>query len=128
MSVSEWDYREVCPDGSCIGIIGDDGVCKVCGRAAPNWGDERKRGMIAAEADADAGEADDKTAAYAAGDDEADDGGADEDEEEAALASNGSSSGEGGDDWSKRVLCANGACVGVIGADGRCNVCGSAPE
>jgi hypothetical protein len=31
MSVTEWDRREVCPDGACVGVIGDDGVCSVCG-------------------------------------------------------------------------------------------------
>jgi hypothetical protein len=29
----EWTERKVCPDGACIGVIGDDGRCKVCGRA-----------------------------------------------------------------------------------------------
>ena len=28
----EWNERKVCPDGACIGVIGDDGLCKVCGR------------------------------------------------------------------------------------------------
>jgi hypothetical protein len=28
----EWSERKVCPDGACIGVIGDDGRCKVCGR------------------------------------------------------------------------------------------------
>src|SRR5215475_2379892 len=46
MAVGEWDQRQLCPDGSCIGVIGPDGTCKVCGRAAPNWGDERKRGLL----------------------------------------------------------------------------------
>jgi hypothetical protein len=30
----ELDDRRLCPDGSCIGLIGDDGRCKVCGLAA----------------------------------------------------------------------------------------------
>ena len=30
---AEWSDRKVCPDGACIGVIGDDGKCKVCGRA-----------------------------------------------------------------------------------------------
>ena len=24
--------RKLCPDGSCVGVIGPDGICKVCGR------------------------------------------------------------------------------------------------
>ena len=46
MSVGEWDKRQLCPDGACVGVIGQSGTCKVCGREAPNWGDERKRGLI----------------------------------------------------------------------------------
>jgi hypothetical protein len=25
------DGRELCPDGACTGVLGDDGVCRVCG-------------------------------------------------------------------------------------------------
>ena len=53
MTVGEWDQRQLCPDGGCVGVIGPDGTCKVCGRAAPNWGDERKRGLIDPEVDDD---------------------------------------------------------------------------
>ncbi len=28
------------------------------------------------------------------------------------------------DDWERRILCSDGNCIGVIGADGRCNECG----
>ncbi|CAB1076172.1 hypothetical protein D1AOALGA4SA_3969 [Olavius algarvensis Delta 1 endosymbiont] len=28
------------------------------------------------------------------------------------------------DDWDRRVLCSDGNCIGVIGADGRCKECG----
>ena len=24
--------RKLCPDGACVGVIGDDGKCRVCGR------------------------------------------------------------------------------------------------
>lgn len=27
----EWENRKLCPDGSCIGLIGPDGKCKECG-------------------------------------------------------------------------------------------------
>jgi hypothetical protein len=100
MSVTEWDHREVCADGACIGVIGDDGLCKVCGRAAPNWGNDRLRGLAAAPAD-----------------EPEDDVDAVEDDEPAPA--------EGGDDWDQRELCSNGACVGVIGENGVCTVCGS---
>jgi hypothetical protein len=29
-----WDERQLCPDEACIGVIGDDGRCKICGTAA----------------------------------------------------------------------------------------------
>ena len=51
MSVDEWDYREVCPDGGCVGVIGADGTCKVCGRVSPTWDNERERGMVVDGAD-----------------------------------------------------------------------------
>ena len=30
--MSEWDQREVCPDGGCVGVLASDGSCKVCGK------------------------------------------------------------------------------------------------
>ena len=29
---AEWERRRLCGDGTCIGVLGDDGRCKVCGR------------------------------------------------------------------------------------------------
>jgi hypothetical protein len=104
--MSEWDQRILCPDGSCVGVIGDDGLCKVCGRAAPNWGDERKRGL---EADAVLDEEED--------DDEYED--EDDDASESAPPVG---------EWKERKLCPDGACVGVIGDDNKCRVCGRAGE
>src|SRR5437868_1309576 len=36
MSLGSFDpsKRRLCPDGACIGVIGDDGRCRVCGRAS----------------------------------------------------------------------------------------------
>jgi hypothetical protein len=28
------ENRELCPDGSCTGVLGDDGRCRECGRSA----------------------------------------------------------------------------------------------
>jgi hypothetical protein len=116
MTATEWRYREVCPDGGCIGVIGDDGLCKICGRAAPNWGSDRARGLEsepAVEPEADPDDADDG--------DDGDDG----DGATAELAAEVADVGTADDDWTQRELCENGACVGVIGADGKCTVCGS---
>jgi hypothetical protein len=33
-SEPDWEDRKLCPDGSCIGVIGPDGRCKECGREA----------------------------------------------------------------------------------------------
>ena len=106
----DWDYREVCPDGSCIGVIGDNGLCKVCGRAAPNWGSERTRGLVDDQTDA---EPDDELEPDA--------------NQDEMVAEPVEAEGDDGDDWDKRELCDNGACVGVIGDDGACTVCGSRP-
>jgi hypothetical protein len=31
--ISDFDDRVLCSNGSCIGVVGHDGCCKVCGRA-----------------------------------------------------------------------------------------------
>ena len=98
--------RQLCPDGGCVGVIGSDGTCKVCGRAAPNWGDERNRGLVTNEDD-DIDEDED--------DDDEDD---DEDLEDEVAAS------PGNEGWDARKLCPDDSCIGVIGEDGACKVCG----
>jgi hypothetical protein len=107
MSDAKFDSRRrLCPDGACIGVIGDDGRCPVCGRNAGGSG-KGPAGIVAASpsgsADADSFE-----------DDDADPG---ESENENAK------SAAGGFDPNRR-LCPDGSCVGVIGADGVCTVCG----
>ncbi len=99
MAVSEWDQRQLCPDGGCVGLIGPDGTCKVCGHVMPNWGDERMRGLADAPEEPDEDE-----------DDLDDDDAAEGDEPPA--------------EWEERKLCDDGACVGVIGDNGLCTVCG----
>ena len=94
--------RRLCPDGSCIGVIGPDGRCSVCGRT----GVGRPRvlaGGAPAGSDAVQDDRDDR----------------DDDDGEGASASAG---GAGFDP--QRRLCDDGSCVGVVGADGRCGVCG----
>lgn len=121
MSEIDWNHRELCPDGACNGVVGPDGTCKVCGKAVPNWGDERRRGLQPEPADDDA----DEVAAEHDDDDAYED---DEDEDEAAGdedADEGDDAGHGEvAEWSERTLCDDGACVGVIGPDGTCTVCG----
>jgi hypothetical protein len=84
------EARALCPDGACIGVVGADGRCKVCGRAAGERAPDEERWISrpvevaeAAPPDEDAGAPDDD-----------------------------------------RRLCPDDACIGLLGADGRCKVCG----
>ena len=93
--------RRLCPDGSCVGLINPDGRCTECRRTA---------------AEATAGQ-DSDTAAQ----------GAPEGDETFSAQDAGPSGGglelAAGFD-PKRRLCEDGSCVGVIGANGTCTVCG----
>ncbi|MDD5308742.1 MAG: hypothetical protein PHU25_15600 [Deltaproteobacteria bacterium] len=78
--------RILCPDGACIGVIGPDGRCKVCGVSS-----------VDGDASPPTGEAPEFKPGV---DDPAD------------L------------DPSDRVCCPDGTCVGILGPEGRCGVCG----
>jgi hypothetical protein len=104
--------RRLCPDGACIGVIGDDGRCRVCGRASNG-------SSTAAPA----------TPSAAAGDPF----GADNEEDDAWTPEDGADSTRStaagdptGGFQPGRRLCDDGSCIGVIGGDGRCSVCGRA--
>ena len=104
MSVEKWDQRTLCPDGACIGLIGDAGTCNTCGRAMPNWGEERKRGLR------------DESGPIVTADLAVDP------IEPAAPAQLGALGRP--PEWKERQLCSDGGCIGLIGADGTCKVCG----
>lgn len=100
--------RRLCPDGSCIGLLGADGRCRVCGRAS------------------------DGSAAVshvpAMDDHHWDEAGAGADDSLAADDATSSANGEGGGGFhAGRRLCDDGSCVGVIGAGDVCSVCGRPP-
>lgn len=100
--------RKLCPDGSCLGLIGADGRCNVCGLSAS--------GKVASAAEAPAWE------------DDADDVGFDhvhDHDHDNPVEASGGDQASGGFD-SKRKLCPDGSCLGVIEASGRCSVCGQA--
>jgi hypothetical protein len=64
---SDWDSRILCSDGSCIGIIGPDGLCKECGRKyegeLPEMsGSEEDEDAVADEVDSSADEMDSSAA------------------------------------------------------------------
>ncbi len=107
----DWEHRRLCPDESCIGIIGPDGRCTECGRRAdpedfdaPADGSETSGGAELSDTE---GEVD------AAGSDPV------SDKEVCPPAD---------DEWQSRRLCPDGNCIGVIGPDGRCNICGRRAE
>jgi hypothetical protein len=130
VTVTEWDQRQLCPDGGCTGLIGPEGLCRVCGRVAPNWGDERKRGLAEAKGEDDEAQGDDdeyeddddEHEDDEDGDDEEDEGDGDDGVIAAELRPDTPSTGDG--DWRTRKLCSDGGCIGVIGDNGVCNVCG----
>jgi hypothetical protein len=105
VSEIDWDHRVLCPDGACTGIVGPDGICKVCGNAVPNWGNDRLRGLQEEPDDADEDESPD-------------------DDEQEDVAEQVETEVEAGGEWTDRKLCDDGACTGVIGPDGICSVCG----
>jgi hypothetical protein len=109
--------RRLCPDGACIGLLDERGRCKVCGRAGAAGA------ATAIAPDAAVGGFDDEARDL---DDDLTDGADDADGEEPleALPSDGEATGfDAG-----RRLCPDGACLGVVGADGRCSVCGLTPD
>ena len=110
----DWENRVLCSDGNCIGVIGADGRCKECdkpyeGRLPESFGTQDATAVP---------EPPDQTESEA----EADDA------EQSSTGEPGAApptTGEAGDeDWENRVLCSDGNCIGVIGADGRCKECG----
>ena len=135
MAVGEWDRRELCPDGGCVGVIGPDGHCKVCKRAVTNWGNERDRGLQAdAETESEDDDLDDDDDDEYEDDEDGEDGDDDEyeddeddDLEDAPLDAIDPSApaalGTAGE-WNERQVCPDGSCIGVIGDNGTCKVCG----
>jgi hypothetical protein len=136
--------RELCPDGGCIGLIGADGRCKVCGTVSPSAvADPRRQGMVATGGEDTTDEADDDRELCPDGacigligaDGKCNacgavreapplhvwktDGGADGPPEL-------DGDGDGDEDEDSRELCPDGGCIGLIGPNGRCKVCGLA--
>ncbi|HSY41349.1 MAG TPA: hypothetical protein VLA79_17540 [Polyangia bacterium] len=92
--------RRLCPDGSCVGVLGPDGRCSVCQRAAGAGGESLAESP---------GEAWAQPEVEARGDD--------------AQATKMMDEVPSGFDPARR-LCDDGSCVGVVGADGVCGTCG----
>lgn len=127
--VISWEERRLCPDGSCLGVVGADGACNECGRVDPEAArllDERaaaqreRKSKVSSAAVGEPADGDD-------GDEDGERDGEGDGENASAASSSavGASAGEPGDDWQRRQLCEDGACIGVV-IDGRCNTCGKA--
>ncbi len=130
-SNSEWEQRRLCSDGNCIGIIGTNGRCKVCG--LPD--DPKAASAVADSGGADDGVkdvydvppvvAEDASDASPVAEEDAyqdDEPVAEEDayqDDEPVIAVEFAD-----DSWEERTLCVDESCIGVVGDDGRCNACG----
>jgi hypothetical protein len=102
--------RRLCPDEACVGVLDAAGVCPVCGKRgepAPLGGPGGSEPAGAVEGTGDGTE----SAGFADSADSPD-----------SAAPTGPSGGEGFD--ALRPLCPDGTCLGVLGPNGRCNVCG----
>ena len=92
----DWENRRLCSDDSCIGVIGADGRCRVCGlldTKTPLGSDQSSSRNTVQEETLEPISEDQAP--------ETDDPG-----------------------WEDRKLCSDESCIGTIGADGRCSVCG----
>jgi hypothetical protein len=108
MASDEWENRQLCSDGNCIGVIGPDGRCKECGK--PGEAGAPPADVAAAVLEEPAV-------------DEHEDM-----EEPTGAEDSGEPEASGDDDWDNRRLCPDGNCIGVIGPDGRCKECGRRAE
>ena len=94
--------RRLCPDGGCVGIIGGDGRCTVCGTS-------------------DTGEV--TSPPFGSGDHD------DFDQPEDSAAETNPNAGETNSGFdSNRRLCSDDSCIGVIGDDNRCRECGKTAD
>jgi hypothetical protein len=91
----DWEKRILCSDESCIGTIGPDGKCKECGKVYESELPEGHHGIGSIQT-------------------------VPVEEQQTVL----SPDADCDDEWEKRVLCSDGCCIGVIGADGKCKECG----
>lgn len=102
----DWDARQLCADGNCIGVIGPDGRCSFCGRQAEGGASEAKAPGPAPEPSGVTQSSDALDARKAS--------------EKSAIDAPDSESF----DEAERKLCPDESCIGVLGQDGTCKICG----
>lgn len=97
----EWEQRTLCPDESCLGVLGTDGCCRLCGLrgdlSLPPGHVVRIAGTDLADPAPDA---------------------------QAAPSQRSTSDEHDRDDFDARALCERDDCIGVLDVDGVCKVCG----
>ena len=110
----DWDARRLCPDEGCIGVLTAEGRCPICGRQGERPPATAHRSQTAGvddeEQPSEGGDSPSDTASS-----RGDDGAQDRDRDSDA------------DDLDRRELCSDDACIGVLGPDGACKVCGKRP-
>ena len=123
------DGRTPCPDGACIGLIGPDGRCTECSQVIDlDTADEERLpcpdgaciGVIGPDGRC--------TECGALGPDEDDRDEDDRDEDDRDEDEDDRDEDDELDDDGERFPCPDGACIGIIGPDGRCTECGRTSE
>ena len=103
------DERVLCQDGNCIGLVGSDGKCKVCG--------------LIYEGDTPLPEASGPAVPLSEMMD------ADDTSDDSNSQNNLDNSDDAGAVYSdERICCSDDNCIGIVGPDGRCGTCGRALE
>jgi len=108
----EWEKRTLCSDETCIGTIGLNGKCRVCGKTL---GAVNKQETPDQEAPLQESTQEDTPQSEVHTKDDITE--KIEVEEEEGI-------GPGDGDWENRILCSDEGCIGVIGPDGKCKECG----
>lgn len=109
------EHRFLCADGGCIGTIGSDGRCKICSTPIAPEDVEAFERATATPLDDSFARATTASASEGTEVDDANDEDWDDDED----------TGGAPPELESRVLCPDGSCIGVVGPDGRCKVCGT---
>lgn len=119
--------RRLCPDGACVGVIGPDGKCRECGRAdaggasAAGAGDAGMSAVDVQAHDSDYDSLRDHDHVQVHDHDDDVDG-------EVSRDVDGKAANGAGKFDPRRKLCTDGTCLGVIGPNGECPVCGTRAE
>lgn len=116
---NNWDDRVLCRDESCTGTVGPDGRCRVCGLLL---GDEPVVPDPSMEDHTSASSERLVAAPVPEGE------GADSDIKDDETLFTEDAEEDTDSDWEDRIPCRDEGCIGTIGPDGNCRVCGLAYE